>query len=362
MAEYDLYRARNEDYFRQGYSGPGIWRYRGLLPIYPDQRTYYTQGEGFTPVYNLEKLADEMPLQKVLLKNEAQNPGGSIKDREMSVALSALTRLKDRGIFIESSGTSAVAASRYSALAGRKCFALMPRGVPMQFVGECQTHGAMVKLSDWHPTTRQKVKEEVQKRTQLVNLNTEGLTFRIEGAKTLYYELMDQLQGDMPNVIIVPVGEGTTLAGIWKAILELVRLGKLQKKDIPRIYGVQSDSCPSLDAVLRKYELEYSTTLDTIAPDLYFPEPVLGELLVRIITEFKWEIVLINDEEILSTWKHIAQLEGFLLSPEGAATIVALDKLVKQGKVDASDRVLVLNPSNGSRYIQSIGFLKEDKN
>ncbi len=362
LADYDLYRARNEDYLRRGYSGPGIWRYRALLPIYAEQHAYVTQGEGFTPVYNLEKLAREMALPQVLLKNEAQNPGGSMKDREMSVALTGVAGLKEQGMYIESSGTSAVAASRYSALAGKKCFALMPRGVPMQFVGECQTYGAMVKMTDWHRDTRKTVKKEVEKRTRLFNLNTEGIGLRIEGAKTLLYELMDQLNTGLPRVMLLPLGEGVTLAGVWKAVLELSRLGKLQKKDIPMIFGVQSDSCPSLDAALRKYEPEYSTTLDTIAPDLYFPEPLLRELLVRIITEFKWEIILINDEEILSTWKHIARLEGFLLSPEGAATIVALEKLVKQGKIGESDRVLVVNPSSGVRYIQSIGFLKEDKN
>lgn len=359
LAEYDLYRARREDYAREWDKGEGIWKYRQLLPIQGTINPVSEYWEGQTPIFPLQRLQKELGLHRLLVKDEGRNPGGTVMDREMAVVFAAIHPEKYQNFLIESTGSSGIAASRYARLTEALCTIVAPRGLSMHFLSEYETFSAHTKFLDWDEETHLQFWQEVKETAPTLHLNREAIGLRIEGAKTLFFEIVDKFFPELPAVIILPGGEGTLVIGAWKAFLELQRMGRLQKFQIPRIIVAEVNTCPTFDAVIRNYPLENPSQMDTIAPDLFFPYSVLKSLMKNVLVEQNWETVVISNEEILETWKYVANLDGIILSPEGAACLAALQRVVNTDQISPQELVLVVNPSNGIRHVQTIGFLKE---
>ncbi|RMF59936.1 MAG: pyridoxal-phosphate dependent enzyme [Calditrichaeota bacterium] len=356
LIEYDLYRARREMDLRDWFSREGMWTFKQLLPI-SNSASVLSLKEGDTPILNLRRSAARFAVQNIFVKNEAQNPGGSSRDREMSVVFSHLRATDYPLVLVESCGTLGISASIYSRLAGKKCQVLMPDHSPVQFKGECQIFGTNVTLIAWNESNRIRVKQVAQAQEKAFDLATEGLALRIEGAKTVFLELFLQFQKDLPEVLLIPCGEGVSFLGVWKAINELVKLDWLSKRNVPEVWVVQSANCPSL---LQDDAEQHCK--DTIAFDLYYPTSPLHSIIRRVMKDWGWKVVTVEDEEILQSWTQIAKDDGLILSPEGASCMAALASLVRGGKVARKQNFLMLNPSNGSRYVHSLGFIEQKKN
>ena len=334
----------------------GVWTFKHLLPIQSSQIPLSFR-EGNTPVLELLKSSERLSVNKIYVKNEGQNPGGSIRDREMSVLFTYLQNSDQDTVVVESTGTLGIAAAMYSQFNGQRCEVVMPDNYPVQFKGECQLLGANVTLIPWNESNRSKVKQSIQTLNNVFDISGEGLTLRIEGAKTLFYEIFLQFQSSLPQVLLVPCGEGVTLMGIWKAITEFQKLDWLHKNQLPKIWIVQSHHCPSL--ALSDSE-EEKICKDTIAFDLYNYTSPLHPMIVRLMKDNNWSLITVDDEDILSSWRQVASEEGLLMSPEGSACMAALTELVRSGKEKREQNFIIVNPSSGSRFIHSLGFIKRN--
>ncbi len=357
LFEYDLYKARRELHPNDWSSPKGVWTFKQLLPVYPTD-PLVTFREGNTPILELKKSSKRLSVEHIYLKNEAQNPGGSARDREMTVLFTYLQKTDYKTFMLESTGTSGISASMYCRLIDGACNIIMPDNYPIQLRGECQLFGSNVTLTTWNESNRLKVKENIQAQKKMFDISREGMALRIEGAKTIFFELFLHFRKSFPQVLLVPCGEGVTLLGIWKAIVELQKLGWLHKTQLPKIWIVQSHHCPSL---LKRDEEEEYTCEDTIAFDLYHKGSPLHALITRLMRDHGWSVVTVDDEDTLSTWKQIAKEEGLLLSPEGSICLAALAELIRSGKEKRNQSFLILNPSNGTRFIHSLGFIKRNK-
>lgn len=355
MAEYDYYKAKKEGYRPQINYQSGIWANKSMLPVFPGT-TPVSLREGNSPILELKKMTRTLSQQKMYLKNEALNPGGSLRDREMSVLFSAPVLQRFERVVVESTGNVGISASMYANLTNIPSLVLMPRGYPVQFLGECQFLGASVQTISWNKSIREEVKKKKLSNYKYFDISEQGHTFRIEGAKSIFYEVLNQFSGSLPEAWFIPVGEGITLIGIWLAIKEALKLGWLRNESVPKIWAVQSANCATLSEYLDSHrEGEFK---DTIAFDLYAPESGLIKIVAQIMQEMKWNYAVVTDEEILTASKEIAQSEGILVAPEGGACLAALKNILKSQR-EHWDSVLILNPSLGSRYIHSIGFINE---
>ncbi|MDQ7818610.1 MAG: threonine synthase [Melioribacteraceae bacterium] len=327
-----------------------LWRYSEMLPV--DNKYKITLGEGFTPLIKAEKLGNEIGVENLFIKEEGLNPTTSFKARGLCLAISKAYEFGIKEVSIPSAGNAAGAMSAYAALAGMKAFVFMPKDVPEPFIAECKTLGAEVTLVDGLITDCGKLAAEGVKKFGRFDVSTLKEPYRIEGKKTMGYEVAEQMKWELPDVIIYPTGGGTGLVGMWKAFDEMEKLGWINSKR-PRMVSVQSTGCaPMVKAFQEGKEFaEMWNGAKTVADGLRVPAAIGDFLILRAIRESNGTAVAVTDEELMESTFQIGRTTGIFAAPEGGATLAALKKLRADNWVKENETVVLFNTGSGHKYM-----------
>jgi threonine synthase len=317
-----------------------LWRYHGVLPILPEAAVTLT--EGWTPLVRVD--------ERTWVKDEARNPTGSFKARGMSMAVSAAVALGAGRLVAPSAGNAAAALAAYGAAAGVEVLVAMPEDSPRAFVEECLQYGARVELVPGTIADSGRFLAERRSPGDF-DLSTLKEPFRVEGKKTMGYEVWEQLGGDLPNVIIYPTGGGTGLVGMWKAFDEMEAMGWIGPGR-PRLVSVQSDGCaPVVDAFLKGRErTEPWPDPVTVAYGLRVPDPIAGFICLRAIRETGGTAIAVPESEVMTAAASLSASTGVDACPESGAAWSALGALRERGWIGDEDRVLVFSTGTGIKY------------
>ena len=351
LARYDL-QAAKQGWRRESLAArePTLWRYHEMLPVH-DPAFRLELGEGFTPLVHATRLGRELDFDQLYIKDEGLNPTGSFKARGLCVAVSKAYELGVKQVSIPSAGNAAGAMSAYAALAGISAFVFMPKDVPRPFISECHALGAEVTLIDGLITDCGKAAAEQNKQFGRFDISTLKEPYRIEGKKTMGYEVAEQMEWCLPDVIIYPTGGGTGLVGMWKAFAEMEALGWIDSRR-PRMVSVQSDGCaPMVKAFKAGAEFaDVWPDAHTIADGLRVPAAVGDFLIQRALRESNGTALAVSDEEMMSAARLIGSRQGIFACPEGGATLAALLRLRDEGWLSKRDRVVLFNTGSGHKY------------
>ncbi|MBN1886182.1 MAG: threonine synthase [Candidatus Krumholzibacteriota bacterium] len=348
LGVYDLaaLRARTtrEEFFG---AGEGVWRFRGLLPVFPRE---ITLGEGNTPILDASRLRGGSGLGGLFLKDESLNPTGSFKARGMAVAVSRLVDLGARRAAVPSAGNAGLALAAYGAAAGIACDVFIPADTPAGVAEECRLYGArVVQVAGVISDAAGRMAGE-NAETGAAVMSTFREPCRVEGKKTMAFEIAAALSPP-PDWIIYPTGGGTGIVAMWKAFAELDELGWLEGPR-PRLAAVQAAGCQPL---VRAFEDGRESAgcweaPETVAAGLRVPSSRADRLILRALRETGGTAVAVDDEAILEAVGRMAAETGVFPSPEGAATLAGLDALVARETIKPGDRVCLLVTAGGSRY------------
>jgi threonine synthase len=338
-AEYELGGALRPEVLRDRV--PSLWRYREVLPIGPAAAV--TLVEGWTPL---------LPVGEGLwVKDESRNPTGSFKARGLALAVSVARALGARALVAPSAGNAAGALAAYGAAAGLPVLVAMPEDTPSPFVTECRHYGAEVQLC---PGTIADCGRWLRAHgpADAFDVSTLREPYRIEGKKTMAYELYEQLDGDLPEVILYPTGGGTGLVGMWKAFLEMETLGWLPPGRRPRLVSVQAAGCAPVVAAFAAGAERTEPWPDphTAAYGLRVPSPIGGFVCLRALRETGGTAVAVEEAAIGPAAQTLARRSGIDVCPEGGAAAAALDMLRNSGWIRAEDRVVLFNTGTGLKY------------
>jgi threonine synthase len=325
-----------------------LWRYREVLPL-PSHTEPVSLGEGGTPLLRAKKFGGEVDLW---IKDESLNPTQSFKARGMSVAVSMAKYLGATKLAVPSAGNAAGALAAYAARAGLEAHIFMPRDTPPANIIECRESGAHVTLIDGLITdcgaeiARRKAKEG------WFDMSTLKEPYRVEGKKTLGYELAEQLDWHLPDVVLYPTGGGTGLIGMWKAFDEMETLGWIDAKR-PRMFGVQARGCaPIVNAFDAGNEAAAEIPdAHTMAAGLRVPKAIGDFLILNILRRSNGGAIAIDDEEMIRVTREVGSSEGLFVAPEAAACFAALKSLRSSGKIHSGERVVIFNTGSGIKYI-----------
>jgi threonine synthase len=352
LARYELARARRE-WSRESLAGreATMWRYHELLPV-RDPRYRLCLGEGWTPLHRADRLGGELDFAELYIKDEGVNPTGSFKARGLAMAVSRAWELGATVLSIPSAGNAGGALSAYAALAGLAAHIFMPRDVPAPFIAECRSHGAEVTLVDGLITDCGRLAAEGVRQHGRFDVSTLKEPYRLEGKKTMGYELAEQMNWTLPDVIIYPTGGGTGLVGMWKAFAEMEALGWIDGHR-PRMVTVQSEGCaPMVRAFHAGTEFaEAWAGARTIADGLRVPAAVGDFLILRALRESHGTAIAVSDDEIMSDTLRLARTQGIFAAPEGGATLTAFRKLRESGWIREGEKVVLFNTGNAYKYI-----------
>src|SRR5436305_1789830 len=323
-----------------------LWRYRELLPL-PVEVEPITLGEGGTPLIRAAKFESGLNLW---VKDEAQNPTQSFKARGMTVAVSMAKHLGASKLVAPSAGNAASALAAYAARAGLEAHVFMPRDTPRANIIECRELGACVTLIDGLITDC--AAEIWRRKENWFDVSTLKEPYRIEGKKTLGYELAEQLNWELPDAIIYPTGGGTGLIGMWKAFDEMEKLGWIGQKR-PRMFSVQAEGCAP---IVRAFEAGENSAAEfpnahTLAAGLRVPKAIGDFLILKILRQSNGGAIAVNDEEMLRLAAEVASSEGLFVAPEGGACFAALKSLLSSGKISPDQSVVIFNTGSGVKYL-----------
>lgn len=330
-----------------------LWRYREVLPV-ENEANIISLGEGWTPLLPAERLGATLGLKGLFIKDESQNPTQSFKARGMATAVSMAKELGVKKLAVPSAGNAAGALAAYAARAGMECFIFMPRDTPRANVVECEQTGAHVTLMDGLITD---CGAEVARRKEAegwFDVSTLKEPYRVEGKKTLGYELAEQCDWRLPDVIIYPTGGGTGLIGMWKAFAEMEQLGWIGSAR-PRMVTVQAAGCAPIVQALgegKRFADEFPNAA-TVASGLRVPRAIGDFLIIDAIRESGGTAVAVTDEELLAAVREIGALEGVFCAPEGAAGLPALRRLLADRAIGPDERVVLFNTGAGVKYLES---------
>ena len=333
--------------------GPDLWRYREVLPVEQDENIV-TLGEGFTPLVRASRLGAQMGLSQLYIKDEGQNPTQSFKARGMAVAVSMAKELRAQKLAVPSAGNAAGALAAYAARAGLAAHIFMPNDTPRANVIECEQTGAQVSLMDGLITD---CGAEVARRKEAegwFDVSTLKEPYRIEGKKTMGYELAEQFDWDLPEVIMYPTGGGTGLIGMWKAFDEMEQMGWIGSKR-PRMVTVQAAGCAPIVRAFeegKRFADEFPNA-HTTASGLRVPKAIGDFLIIDALRASGGTAIAVTDAELIAATKEIGAAEGIFCAPEGAACLPALRKLLNDGAVKSDERVVIFNTGSGVKYVES---------
>jgi threonine synthase len=330
-----------------------MWRYREVLPVDADDNVI-SFGEGWTPLLKAPKLGAKVGLDELYLKDEGQNPTQSFKARGMAAAVSMAKELGATKLAVPSAGNAAGALAAYAARAGLESFIFMPRDTPRANVVDCEQTGAHVTLMDGLITD---CGAEVGRRKEAegwFDVSTLKEPYRVEGKKTLGYELAEQMQWELPDVIIYPTGGGTGLIGMWKAFDEMEQMGWIDSRR-PRMVTVQAAGCAPIVRAFEsgeRFAAEFPNAATT-ASGLRVPKAIGDFLILDALRASGGTAVAVTDEELIDATREIGAAEGIFCAPEGAACLPALKKLIDAGAVKQNERVVLFNTGSGVKYMES---------
>src|SRR5438477_1742623 len=332
--------------------GKSLWRYREVLPL-PEGVEPVSLGEGGTPLLLAARFGGDVDLW---IKDESVNPTQSFKARGMSVAVSMAKYLGATKLAVPSAGNAGGALAAYAARAGLEANIFMPRDTPRANVVECRQLGAHVTLIDGLITD---CGTEIARRKNnegWFDMSTLKEPHRVEGKKTLGYELAEQLGWSLPDVILYPTGGGTGLIGMWKAFSEMETLGWI-KTQRPRMYSVQAAGCAP---IVRAFEAGADHAVEfpnaqTRASGLRVPKAIGDFLILRILRESGGGAIAIDDDEMIRVTREVGGAEGLFIAPEGAACFAALRSLIDSGTIKLDEQVVVFNTGSGIKYLECYG-------
>jgi threonine synthase len=328
-----------------------LWRYRELLPVRREDNIV-TLGEGWTPLLHAKSLGQSLGMSELHVKDESLNPTQSFKARGMSVAVSMAKELGAKKLAAPSAGNAAGALAAYGAHARIGVYLFMPRDTPRANIVECEVAGAHVTLIDGLITD---CGAEVARRKESegwFEVSTLKEPYRVEGKKTLGYEIAEQSGWTLPDVIVYPTGGGTGLVGMWKAFDEMQQLGWIGEKR-PRMITVQAAGCAP---IVRAFEAGESfaepvQNATTIAAGLRVPKAIGDFLILNAIRESGGTAIAVTDDELVAGAKELARTEGIFAAPEGGACVPAVRKLLERGDIKPHEKVVLFNTGSGIKYI-----------
>jgi threonine synthase len=349
---YDLAGARNALNPDELKNRPtNMWRYFEVMPVL-DEANVITLGEGFTPIFKAERLGDKIGASAVYIKDEGLNPTASFKARGLSAAVSKAKELGITKLTMPSAGNAAGAMAAYAAKGGMEAYVFMPKDAPEANQIEVSISGGDLTLidgliSDAGILSRKRAAEE-----GLFDVSTLQEPYRVEGKKTMGYEIAEQSDWELPDAIIYPTGGGTGIVGMWKAFAEMEEMGWIGPKR-PKMYAVQAEGCAPIVRAFRE-GAEFAEPWEdaqTMAAGIRVPGAIGDYLILGAIRESGGGALTVTDDEMKYYMSLVASLEGMFICPEGAATAVALNKLLVAGDLSPDENILLLNTGSGLKYL-----------
>jgi threonine synthase len=333
---------------------PSLWRYREVLPL-QDDTSVVSLGEGFTPLLHARRLGEKLGLPNLYLKDEGLNPTGSFKARGQAVAISMARELGIRKVAVPSAGNAGGAMAAYAAKAGLEALVYMPEGTPEMNQLECRILGAEVVLT---PGSIKDCGRALAGRIRAegwFDVSTLKEPYRVEGKKTMAYEVVEQLDGQVPDAMIYPTGGGTGLVGMWKAFDEMEQLGWTSGRR-PRMYAVQATGCAPMVRAFAAGTERAEEWIDpqTIASGLRVPAAVGDFLILRALRDSRGSAIAVEDQAMLESVREIAEAEGLVTAPEGGATLAALKRLLADGFLAGYEKVVLFLTGSGYKYIEAL--------
>lgn len=320
-----------------------LWRYSELLPV-SNEKNIVSLGETMTPLIHAKRLGAQFSLQQLWIKDESRLPTGSFKARGLAMAVSKAKELGIKKLAIPSAGNAATALSVYAASAGIPAYIFMPKDTPTYNIKTCQLAGANVTLIDGLISDAGKLVAERKSDEGWFDVSTLKEPYRVEGKKTMGFELAEQFGWKLPDVIIYPTGGGTGIVGMWKGFAELEAIGWIGKKR-PRFISVQAAGCAPIVKALKegKSTAEPWQNAHTIASGLRVPQAIGDFLILDAIRESGGTAIAVTDDDIKKAMQLLPSTEGILTCPEGAATVAALKQLIANGIIQSPDQVVLFN-------------------
>jgi threonine synthase len=354
LVRYDLDSIRPRWRRRDVPNGPStMWRYAPVLPV-SKPSAIVSLGEGMTPLVHTQRLGGKLGAQKLWIKDEGINPTGSFKARGLSCAVSMCVELGIKRVAIPSAGNAAGAMAAYAAAAGIEAHIFMPRDVPQSNYIECKASGAHVTLVDGLISDCARIVNERKAAEGWYDVSTLKEPYRIEGKKTMGYELAEQMRWVLPDVIFYPCGGGVGLIGMWKAFDEMETLGWIGSKR-PKMIAVQVEGC---QPIVRAFESgaarsEFFENAHTLASGLRVPKPLGDFLVLDAVRKSGGTAIAVSDREMMDAGIELATLEGMFVAPEGGACVAALKHLLKNGFLDPAESIVIYNTGSGLKYLEA---------
>ena len=336
-----------------------IWRYEELLPL--DRASVKVSlGEGGTSLHRSIRLAERLGLKKLHVKNEGENPTGSFKDRGMTVGVSKAVEIGAEKVVCASTGNTSASLAAYAAKAGLECIVVIPsEKVALGKLAQAIVHGArVVQLEGSFDDALRVVLELAQSKTGLYLLNSIN-PYRLEGQKTLAYEVWDQLGGRVPDAVIVPVGNAGNISAIWKGFQDLNQLGLIS--DLPRMIGIQAEGASPIAEAFRRglSKIDPVPNPETVATAIRIGSPASWKKALRAVRGSKGLVETVTDTEILEAQRLLARLEGIFVEPASASSVAGLKKLVEVGAVSRKEEVACVTTGHGLKDPEIIGRICE---
>jgi threonine synthase len=354
LVRYDLKKAReswNRDDLANGPSS--MWRYAPVLPV-SNPAAIISLGEGMTPLIHTKRLGSRLGAHDLWVKDEGINPTGSFKARGLSCAVSMCVELGITRVAIPSAGNAAGAMAAYAAAAGIEAHIFMPRDVPQSNFIECCVAGAKVTLVDGLISDCGKMVAARKDAEGWFEISTLKEPYRIEGKKTMGYEVAEQFHWNLPDVIFYPAGGGVGMIGMWKAFAEMEEMGWIGSKR-PKMIAVQAEGCPPIVRAWEqgKERSEFFENAETVASGLRVPKALGDFLVLRAAKESGGTAIAVSDEEMIDAGIELASAEGIFAAPEGGACVAALKKLLANGFLKPDERIVIYNTGSGLKYLEA---------
>jgi threonine synthase len=362
LVRYDLERAREEWDRESLWDGSAdMWRYAPMLPV-RDMRHIVSMGEGWTPLIRTHRLGARIGAEDLWVKDEGMNPTGSFKARGLACAISMCSELGVKKTAIPSAGNAAGAMAAYAAAAGMEAHIFMPKDVPQSNYIECKATGAHVTLVDGLISDCGRIVGERKQAEGWFDVSTLKEPYRIEGKKTMGYEVAEQLEWELPDAIFYPAGGGVGLIGMWKAFGEMEALGWIGAKR-PKMIAVQAEGC---QPVVKAFDsgadhVDMYPNASTVAAGLRVPKPLGDRLMLTAIRESEGCAIAVSDGDMLEAAVDLASCEGVFPAPEGGACVAAARKLIEAGFLKPAEKIVLYNTGSGLKYLEaySVRFRRE---
>lgn len=353
LARYDLPALRTWPRESLRDREPTLWRYRELLPLFPGE-TPVTLGEGLTPLLHAPRLGGELGLSRLFVKDESPNPTNSFKARGQSAAVTRARALGAATLSVPTAGNAGCALAAYAARAGLSARVFMPADVKRAFIRECELLGAEVELVDGLITDAGRIAAARGASAGWYDVSTLKEPYRLEGKKTMAFELAEQLGWRWPDVVVYPTGGGTGLIGMWKGFEELESIGWVAPGRRPRMISVQAEGCAPIVHAWRTgaEAAEPVVGAHTVADGLRVPRAVGDFLMLRAIRESGGSALAVSDAAMVQGMRRLGRLEGISAAPEGGAALAAIERLVADDRIGRDELVVLFNTGGALKYLE----------